>query len=104
VDIEKTATMTDDDATAKYEALMAVLADDQKSLLETIGLPRPPRAPGGGADGPGVAPGGPGGAAPAADENPFQQDTNVEALESLRRRFVPAATPPAAEESQPPTE
>jgi hypothetical protein len=102
-DIEKAEKMSDDDAKAKCDALMALLDNDQKSLLDAIGLPRPQRGPGG-PGGPGGSPGGPGGSPPAADVNPFQQETNTEALKSLRQRFAPAAPKEAAGESKPPSE
>ena len=62
-DIETSEKMSDDDAKAKYDALMALLDDDQKSTLDAIGLPRPrgPGGFGGGMGGPGAGMGGPGG-------------------------------------------
>ncbi len=133
-DIETSEKMSDEDAKAKYDALMALLDDDQKSTLDAIGLPRP-RGPGGfgggmggpgagmsgpgagmggpggsmggpgaGMSGPGGGMGGPGGPPPQADANPFQQELNAEALKSLRQRFVPAAPAEAASESKSPTQ
>jgi hypothetical protein len=42
-DLEKPETMTDDEAQAKHDELLALLDDDQKKQLEAIGLPRGPR-------------------------------------------------------------
>jgi hypothetical protein len=74
--IETSEILSDEDAQAKHDALLATLDDSQKSLLDAIGLPRPPRG-GGGA----------GGAPPAADGNPFQQPASAEALARLRQRL-----------------
>jgi hypothetical protein len=81
-DIEETEEMSDEDAEAKYDVLLAQLDDDQRSRLDAIGLPRPQRGsggPGGGSDG----------AMAAADNNPFQQEANAEALTRLRQRIAP---------------
>jgi hypothetical protein len=61
-DMETSEKMSDDDAKAKYDALMALLDDDQKSTLDAIGLPRPrgPGGFGGGMGGPGAGMSGPG--------------------------------------------
>ena len=80
-DIEQAETMSDDEAQAKYDELLALLDDKQKEQLEAIGLPRGPR-PGGGA---GAGPGG--FQPPAEDANPFVEETNLAALEALRQRF-----------------
>lgn len=74
-DIEQPETMTDEEAQAKQDALLALLDDEQKEQLEAIGLPRGPR-PGGGPS-----------ERPAGDANPFTQETNSAALEALRKRF-----------------
>lgn len=74
--IETSEVLSDEDAQAKHDAILASLDDSQKSLLDAIGLPRPPRGGGGGA-----------GAPPAADGNPFQQPTSAEALARLRPRL-----------------
>lgn len=89
-DVEKAQEMSDDDAKAKQDAIMALLDDAQKSQLDAIGLPRPPRGPGGG------SPGGPAKQAPA---NPFQDETAGKSLQSLRDRF---AAKEAKSDSPPP--
>jgi len=112
-DIEKSAKMSDDDAKAKRDQLMAVLDVNQKARVEAIGLPRPAPSdgPGMGAEMPGMAGGMPGGpgmmggeAAPEQDEkqNPFQQDAEGKAVKSLRQRLAPKATPPKTETPKPP--
>lgn len=74
-DIEKPETMTDDEAQAKYDELLALLNDDQKAQLDAVGLPRGQR---------------PSGAErPAEDANPFLQEPNSAALEVLHGRFSP---------------
>jgi len=50
-DVEKAEELTDDDAKAKHEAILALLDEGQKSQLDAIGLPRPPRGSGGGPGG-----------------------------------------------------
>ena len=74
-DIEKPETMTDDEAQAKHDELLALLNDDQKAQLDAVGLPRGPRPSGG--------------ERPAEDANPFLQETNSAALEVLHERFTP---------------
>jgi hypothetical protein len=89
-DVEK---MTDDEAKARHEELTALLNDDQKSQLDTVGLPFGGR---GGAGGGGPGAGGPGGgggggmgggAPPDPDANPFLQENALNALKSFRGRF-----------------
>ena len=112
-DIEKSAKMSDDDANAKRDQLMAVLDENQKARVEAIGLPRPAPSdgPGMGAEMPGMAGGMPGGpgmmggeAAPGEDENqnPFQQDAEGKAVKSLRQRLASKAAAPKAETPKPP--
>jgi hypothetical protein len=112
-DLEKPAKMSDDDAKAKHDKLLALFNDTQKARFEAIGLPRPTGRPGG-AGGPGGMPGmggagggpgmpgmgGPGGmpgmggaGAPKQDEdqNPFQQEAEGKSLKTLRERLAPKA-------------
>jgi hypothetical protein len=104
-DVEKPAEMSDDDAKAKRDQLMAVLNENQKARLEAIGLPQPARS-----GGPGMGPGMPGmdggmpgmmggAAAPKQDEdqNPFQQDAEGKALKSLRERLASKGAAPKPE-------
>ncbi|HUT90833.1 MAG TPA: hypothetical protein VMY37_15115 [Thermoguttaceae bacterium] len=97
-DVETAETMSDDDAQAKHDEILAVLDEDQKSRLDAIDLPRRrpggggpggPGGPGGGGSGGpgGGGPGGPGGGEQAEDANPFQEESNAEALTHLRERF-----------------
>jgi hypothetical protein len=86
-DLQSPPTMTDDEATAKHDALMAVLNADQQAKLEAVALPRPR----------GVGPGGPGGPpGPGAqgDANPFTEKENADALANLQKRLgAPPAKP-----------
>ena len=96
-DVEKAETMSDDDAQAKHDEILALLDEDQKSRLEAVGLPgRRPGGPGGmggpGPGGPGGMPG-MGGPEQAEDANPFQEESNAEALGVLRERFAPGDAP-----------
>jgi hypothetical protein len=124
-DVEKPAKMSDDQAKAKHDQLMAMLNETQKARLDAIGLPRPARGgmPGMGGGMPGMGggmSGGPpmgmmgGGAAPKQDEdqNPFQQDAEGKAVKALRDRLAskgaapkvetPKAPPPKADTKSPP--
>ena len=104
-DVEKSAKMSDDDAKAKHDRLMAVLNENQKARLEAIALPQPARSggPGMGGHKPGMYPGMPGcpmmggGAPPTPDQNPFQQDAEGKAVKSLRERLASKGTAPKAE-------
>jgi len=118
-DVEKPATMSDDEAKAKHEKLLALFTEPQKARFEAIGLPRPagrggapggPGGPGGtpGMGGPGGMPGMMGAGAPKQDENqnPFQQEAEAKALKSLRDRLAPKgpadkAAPKPAEKAPP---
>jgi len=104
-DLETAEAMSDDDAQAKHDGILAVLDEDQQSRLDAISLPRRrpggfggPGGPGGGGPG-GGGMGGPGGGEQAEDANPFQEESNAEALTHLRERFganeKPAETKPA---------
>jgi hypothetical protein len=66
-------TMTDDDATALHEELVALFNDDQKANQEAIGLP--------------FRRGGPGRGEQEQDANPFAQERNAEAMQALLDRF-----------------
>jgi hypothetical protein len=117
-ELEKAETMSDDDAKAKHEAILAILDEDQKALLDAVDLPRRrpggsgggpggpgggpggPGGPGAGASGPGGGPGGPGGGpgGPGGGEqdpnaNPFHEEANAAALDTLRNRFAPGEKP-----------
>jgi hypothetical protein len=87
--IEEAESMSDDDAQAKHDEILALLDEDQQSQLEAVGLPR--RRGGGG-------PGGP----PAEDANPFHQESSAAALSTLRERF--GSTEQPAESSPAPAE
>ncbi len=78
VDIEKAEKLSDEDAQAKHDAILAALDDAQKSQLDAIGLPRPARS------GRGVPP-----SAPPA--NPFQDEQTGGSLQRLRARFTSAS-------------
>ena len=75
-------TLTDDEAEAKYNELLALLDDAQKNKQDAIGLPF--RRGGGG--------GGGGGNQPPPDANPFESEQNASALQSLRDRVKGSAT------------
>lgn len=88
--IETAETMSDEEAQAKHEGVLALLTDDQKARLDAVGLPRTSfGGRGGGPPRPGE-----GGAESTPDANPFQQETSAQALARLRERF-PQGTPPA---------
>ncbi len=108
-DVEKAEALSDDDAKAKHDAILALLDDAQKPQLDAIGLPRPQRGAGGGGPGGSAGPGGPGGPPKEAPANPFQDEMNAKSLQNLRERFAakeaksetaPAA--PAKSETAPP--
>ena len=89
-DIEKDENMSDDDAKAKQDKILAALDDGQKARLELVALPRPTRGRPGGPGGPGA--GGPGGAGGGRQEepaNPFAQETEAKSLKTLRDRLTP---------------
>jgi hypothetical protein len=91
-DVEKAEEMSDEDAQAKHDEILALFDDGQKSQLDGVGLPRPARGAGGG---------GPGGPPPAPPANPFHDEANSAALKNLQQRFgapAPAgdASPPAS--------
>ncbi len=75
-DIEQAETMTDEQAQAKHDELLALLDDEQKEQLEAIGVPRTRPS------------GGQGGERPAEDANPFGQEANSTAIDALRERFA----------------
>ncbi|HJT31924.1 MAG TPA: hypothetical protein VJ783_07705, partial [Pirellulales bacterium] len=89
--LEKADKMTSDDAKANFEALEAILSDEQKATLATIELPRPPRAGGG--------PGAPttGGPGAPEDPNPFLQDPNQQHLRDLLNRLQTSPPEPSKE-------
>ncbi len=96
--------MTDDEAKAAYEELLAALDEHQKSQQDAISLPF--RRGGPGAGGPGG--GGPGaggpmvGPPPAPDANPFADEEAAKALNSLiARTSTPVSEPKPAEPAKP---
>jgi hypothetical protein len=103
-DVEKPAKMSDDDAKAKHDRLMAVLNENQKARLEAIGRlqPAPSGGPGmtcpmTGAPMPAMMMSGGPGPTPDQDQNPFQQDAEGKALKSLRERLASKGAAPKAE-------
>jgi hypothetical protein len=91
-DIEKSANMSDNDAKAKQDQLLAALDEDQKARLAAVGISQP--EVGGGM--PGMMCGG----CPSnqgENPNPFQQDAKGKALKSLRERLVSKGTAPKAD-------
>lgn len=110
-DVEKSAPMSDDDAKAKHDQLLAVLNENQKARLAAIELPQPASSGGPGMMWPttgkpkpampGMMAGGP----PVwedANENPFQQAAAGKALKSLHERLASQATAAATEASKAP--
>lgn len=89
--LEKADKMTSDEAKANFDALEAILTDEQKAALTKIELARPPRGGGPGAP----TTGGPG--APQ-DLNPFQQDPNQQRLRDLLSRLQASSTEPSKED------
>jgi hypothetical protein len=90
-DVEKSAKMSDDEAKAKHDKLLAIFTDAQKDRFNGIGLPRP-AAPsdggGGGMMGMGGMMGKGGDPKQDQDQNPFQQEPTDKALKSLRDRLT----------------
>jgi len=72
--VESAPEISDEDATAKHDEILALLDDTQKSQLDIVGLPRPPRGAGGGPPS-------------AAPPNPFQDEQNEAALKKLRQQL-----------------
>jgi hypothetical protein len=87
-DLDKAEDLSDDDAKAKQEEILATLDEAQKAKMDAIGLPRPA---------PTQSPGGPPQTPPA---NPFSQPTEAKALSSLSGKLAPKtdATQPAPKE------
>ncbi len=84
--VQAKESMTDDEAKAVYDAMLATLDERQKTQQDSISLPfrRGSGGPGGG--GPGA--GGPmGGQPPAPDANPFAEEEAAKALASLIERL-----------------
>lgn len=73
-------TLTDDEAQKKYDELLALFDEGQKAKQDAIGLPFRRGGAGGGGFGGGGAPQPP-------DSNPFENETNANALKSLRERL-----------------
>ncbi len=102
--------LTDEEATASYDQLLALLSDEQKAKQDAIGLPFR-RGGGGGGGGGGMAP------PPEPDANPFEDADSGSALKSLLNRVggtsttdeagkgpdSPASDSPPAEAPAPPS-
>jgi hypothetical protein len=78
-EIANAETMTDEEAKASYEKLLAILDESQKAKQDAIGLPFR-RGVGGGF-------GGAGGPPPVADANPFADEEHAKALHQLQSRL-----------------
>ncbi len=78
VRLDTQETMADDDAKAAQGEILAVLDDTQKAKQEAVGLPRSGRGRGGR---------GGGGGEDEEDANPFSQEENATALQSLMGRL-----------------
>jgi hypothetical protein len=90
-DLEKAGSMSDDDAQAKHDEILAALDETAKAKLDAVGLPRRPRGgPGDAGGGPGGM-GGPGMGGPSENElaNPFAEEVEAQALNSLLERLAP---------------
>jgi len=118
-DVEKSPTMSGDEAKQRHEKLFAVFSDEQKKRFSAIELPRRggpggPGGPGMGGGMMGMGGGMGGGPKREPDQNPFHQEPVAEALKSLRQKLATRATaaqakpdtsapkPPAADSSPPP--
>jgi hypothetical protein len=88
--VEAPAKMSNDDAKARHDNLLALLNDDQKARLESIGFPRP----GAWANGSGGMIGMGGRMLWISvreqdeDRNPFQQEAAAKVLKNLRERLA----------------
>jgi hypothetical protein len=113
-DVEKSAKLSNDEANAKLNKLMASLNEKQKASLAAIGLAQPAHAAAsaaasgcGGHSGASVAMGCEAAAKQGENQNPFQKDEAGKAVKSLRERFAskavalktdaPKAEPPRTE-------
>jgi hypothetical protein len=95
--IETAETMTDEEAQAKQEGVLALLTDEQKARLDAIGLPRTSF----GGRGDGSPRPGEGGAGSTPDANPLKQEVSAEAVARLRVRFSQGALAAKPSEKQP---
>lgn len=88
--LDVTESLTDEEAQAKQDAILAMLSDEQKAKEQAIGLPRPQGGPGGSPRG--------GGPPAATGGNPFREGANHDALRRLTERLggQPANPAPAA--------
>lgn len=103
--IKSQETMTDDEASALNDEILALLDEDQKAKQDAVGLPfrRGARggSPGGrGGGSPGGAGGGPGGEQ-SEDANPFTEERNAGALNALLERFGKPAADATAPDAEP---
>jgi hypothetical protein len=80
VRIQAQESMTDEQATAARDEILALMDEGQKAKQDAIGLPFS-RGGGGGRGGPG------GGEAPPEDANPFADEQNAQALTALLDRL-----------------
>ena len=120
-DVADQETMTDDDAKEKYEALTAILTDEQIAKQENVGLPFRRRSRSGGGGGRGGRGGGGGGGRGGGgggggggfggfggggrggggneDENPFASETSGQALDALLARLRGEPAPAGEQQS-----
>jgi hypothetical protein len=105
-DIEKSAQLSDSDAKAKHDKLVAVLNEKQKATLEAIALPHSAVCAGHGAGSEDSCCGSSGGSCPMShataakkdeNQNPFQQDVAGKAVKSLREQLAAKGPAPKAE-------
>jgi hypothetical protein len=90
-DLVSRETLTDSEAGVVNESILALFGDDQRAKQEAVGLPV---RRGGRGGGPGA---GDGGGEQAEDANPFAEEGNAAALNSLLGRFgEPTAEKPAS--------
>jgi hypothetical protein len=82
-DVKSRETLTDDEASVLSDSILALFDDDQKAKQDAIGLPFRRGGQGGGPGGGGRGDGG----ETAEDANPFAEERDASALDSLLERF-----------------